>query len=101
MKLTDDEREFIELYRKAKQKNDTDVLIVIYALIGMILNSHGFQPDNSINGFTRGQYKRAIKLLRSVQAHVMREGDPDMAAKCDQTVQYIREHCLNRIKGAA
>lgn len=102
MKLTDDEREFIRIYDKAKQKSDADVLIVIYGLIGTLLEKEGKSESvPPLLGFTRGQYKRAIKLLRETQAHVMHEGDPDIAAGCDQTVCYIREHCLDRTKIAA
>lgn len=102
MKLTDDGREFIRIYDKAMQKSDTDVLIATYGVIGMLLEKRG-KPESvpPLMKFTRGQYKRAIKLLRETSARVMHEGDPDMAADCNQTVRYIREHCLNRTKMAA
>jgi hypothetical protein len=101
MKPTDTESEFIEIYRRAKQNNDTDVLISIYAILNRFLEKQGFKSKAVLDGFTRGQYKRAIRTLRVAQAYVMREGRLDEAEEYDRAVHYVREDCLNRMKEIA
>lgn len=102
MDLTDAESEFIEIYRKAKQNNNTDVTISIYATFGAFLEEQGApQSIPPFMEFTRGQYKRAIRSLRTVQARSLHMEAPDRAAECDRLVRYIREHCLQRTAAAA
>lgn len=97
MKMDKNEREFIEIYRKAKQDNDTDIIICIYAFVDMLHEQQGNPPSGLLTGFTRGEYKRAIKNIRAVQALVLRENQSGMVADCEQAVRYIRENCLNRM----
>jgi len=93
--LTSEENEFIEKFRRAERENDTDMLICLCALLDLTLERQGSTQSGLIEGFTRGQYKRAIKLLRATQAMVLRDGMEREAADFDRTARYIREHCLN------
>lgn len=95
--LTSEENEFIEIYRKAERENDTDIIISTYAVVDMLLEQQGSPLSGKLNGYTRGQYKRAIKAIRTAQAFALREGLTRSAEDFDCTVQYIRENCLNRM----
>ena len=96
MKITDSERALVERVRRAERENDTDMLISIYAMLDMLIQKHGLGPSGMLDGYTRGQYKRAIKSIREAQALALREGLARNAEDFDHTVCYIREHCLNR-----
>lgn len=101
MKITDSERELIERIRRAERENDTDMLISIYAMMDMLFQRHGQELTGRLTGYTRGQYKRAIKAIRTAQALALREGLTRNAADFDLTVRYIREHCLQKTAVAA
>ena len=96
MKLNEEEREFLETMRKAERDNNTNMLISVYALLDKGLEREGAPMSGKLAGYKRGQYKRAIKRLREVQAWAMIE-HPGFAAYYDEAVRYIRERCLNRV----
>lgn len=93
--LTSEENELIERVRRAECENDTDMIISIYAMVDRLLQKQGQEVSGRLTGFTRGQYKRAIKAIRTAQAFALREGLARNAEDFDCTVRYIREHCLN------
>lgn len=100
MNLNEDERELIEIYRKAKQDNDTNMIISLCVILSVLLEQQDLPQNGLLSGFSRGQYKRAIKAMRMAQAWALRESKPDVAANFDRSVQYIREHCLQRTAAA-
>jgi len=93
--LTSQENELIERVRRAERENDTDMIISIYAMVDRLLQEKSQELSGQLTGFTRGQYKRAIKAIRTAQAFALREGLTRSAEDFDRTVQYIRENCLN------
>lgn len=93
--LTSKENELIERVRRAERENDTDMIIAIYAMVDRLLQEQGQKLSGRLTGFTRGQYKRAIKSIRTAQAFALREGLTRNVEDFDCTVQYIRENCLN------
>lgn len=102
MELTRTESAVIEAYRIAKRDNDTNRIISLYAFMEMISKDKGpLQQSNLLIGFTRGQYKRAIKFLRVTQASALRGNEPSTAEIYDRTIRYIREYYLNRSKEIA
>lgn len=45
---------------------------------------------------TRGDFKRAIKVARDLQADARREGNASMYDACERTVSFIRRYLLER-----
>lgn len=105
MNLSNDKRELVDIYSDAKRDDDTNMLIAIYAIIQRLLEEQGDVPPDQypdqLSGFTKGEYKRAIKNLRQAQVRMLRTGRPDMAAQYDLSAQYIRERCLHKVLAAA
>ncbi|WP_312282014.1 hypothetical protein [Oscillibacter sp.] len=105
MNLSNDERDLVEIYRDATRDKNTDMLIAIYAIIQRLLEKQGDVPPDQypdqLSGFTKGEYKRAIKNLRQAQVRALRTGNPDMAAEFDLSIQCIRERCLRKVPAAA
>lgn len=99
--LTSNESELIERVRRAERENDTDMIISIYAMVDRLLLEQGQKLSGRLTEFTKGQYKRAIKAIRTAQAFALREGLTKSAEDFDCTVQYIRENCLNRMSVVA
>lgn len=105
MNLSNDERTLADIYSEAKRVNDTNMLIAIYAIIQRLLEKQGDVPPDQypdqLSGFTKGEYKRAIKNLRQAQVFALRAGEPDMAVEYGLSAQYIRDHCLGKVTVAA
>ncbi|WP_369282185.1 hypothetical protein [Oscillibacter sp. GMB15532] len=102
MNLSNGERGLVDIYSDAKRDNDTNMLIAIQAFINILRERQGTPPkDSGLSGFTKGEYKRAIKALRQAQVWALRVGKPVMAVEYDLSAQYIREHCLHKVPAAA
>lgn len=96
MKSNENEREFMETYRKAKRDNNTNMIISFYAILSALLELQEIPQHGLLSGFSRGQYKRAIKAMRTAQSRALCEGNPDVATSFNLSIRYIREHCLQR-----
>lgn len=82
--LTEDERRFLNLFRKA----DTTQKIVTTAIM---FSGCGEGDLDMVEGCTRSDFKRAIKRLRELQRKV-----PECAAEYEKAIGHIRRKWLHK-----
>jgi len=101
MNLTETDNQLILVYRAAKRYPDKSMLICIYAYLLVLSGNQDGKGKSLLNGFTKGEYKRAIKTMRASQSNAVRENQSELAEDYDNVARYIRENCLNRVEAAA
>lgn len=95
MELTRNDSEFISVYNAAKRSHDKYLLICIYAFLLVLSGNQDAKKKSLLNGFTKGEYKRAIKYMRASKSDALREDRSELAADFDNVARYIRENCLS------
>ncbi len=82
--LTEDERKFLNLSRKA----DTTKKIMVAAIM---FNCCGEGDLDMVEGCTHSDFKRAIKRLRELQRQI-----PECAAEYEEAIGHIRREWLHK-----
>lgn len=90
--LTESEKRFIARMEKARIENPALYLATI-----AIIHTPGTNEDiDWAEGNTRGEIKRAIKILRTTQKEV-----PQGTGACEDAIEFIRTAWLHRTPSAA
>lgn len=81
------EREFFKLLKEAEERGPADYI----SMIAIICAMKNKDIDGFASQYTRGDHKRAIKLIREVQ-----QSHPEYADHYEPAVTFIRQHWLHR-----
>lgn len=85
--LSPTQQEFLDLVHKVEQRGPDYYVSTIAILCAM----NGKDIDGFAGRYTRGDHKRAIKLLREARQYL-----PEYAESYEAAVKFIREHWLHR-----
>lgn len=85
--LTPVENKFLTMLHEAEQRGAADYI----SIIAVICAWTGKDFEGFAERYTRGDLKRAIKLIRETQ-----EAHPEYADHYEAAVTFIREHWLHR-----
>lgn len=88
MNLTNDERNFLRLYKT------TASYVRLAVLCELVCDNEAAKASPAlemVRNQTRGEYKRAIRFLRVSQAELNQRGDRQNADFCERTIAFIRE----------
>lgn len=90
--LTESEKRFIARMEKARIENPASYL----AIIAIILTPGTNEDVDWTEGYTRSEFKRAIKMLRAAQKEV-----PQYVGVYENAITFIRTAWLHRTPSAA
>ena len=96
--MTEEETLFLHYYNKAPSWGKLAAECVLYEGndLANIPKEAAEKMRDDLKGHTKGEYKRAIKHLRSVQSAARRDGDETTAAKFEETISFIRRELMNQ-----
>lgn len=80
----------------ANAKIDEERKVEILAALCAVGQKRGTDRPSLLAGRQKSLYKRVIREIRATEAYFTREGETEIAALANDTVLYIREHCLSK-----